>query len=167
MEATIIYNTNAGGISAAEVEDLQDGLRDAGYEPVYKATSCIEDLNPILANAKGLIVSAGGDGTARPVILRLVGRDDVLFTPLPMGTANNVCRTLGIEGDPMELSWNGFPVHLDAEVHPPNFDFGDKEEDDLFHLRPYPELTVDATLHIRTLPNALQVWLPAHAEEEE
>ncbi len=103
MQATLIYNSNAGNISAASVEDLQDGLRDAGYEPVYKATTAIDDLDPILANAKGVVVSAGGDGTVREVITRLIGRKDIAFTPLPLGTANNVCRTLGIEGDPLDI----------------------------------------------------------------
>ncbi|MCB0009303.1 MAG: NAD(+)/NADH kinase [Anaerolineales bacterium] len=103
MQATLIYNANAGSITQAKVNDLQDGLRDAGYEPVYKATDTIDDLNPILAEARGLVVSAGGDGTAREVITRLVGRDDIRFLPLPMGTANNICRTLGVAGKPLEI----------------------------------------------------------------
>ncbi len=312
MQATLIYNAQAGSVRAATAEDLQDGLRDAGYEPVYKATQHIKDLDPILADAKGLVITAGGDGTARAVITRLVGRDDVCFTPLPMGTANNVCRTLGIEGKPLDIvqrlrsprpsgfdigrlqaswgadyflegagigffaevlasydpeqgksmlrsvqslvdifqhgfarettlylpdeeiqgefllvevlnttavgprlkfapdadptdgllnivcireghregylrylhallaeelydldsvevyqvpalkiSWRGFPVHIDAEVHPPNFDFRGELQDKRVILRPYPHLPVNATLHIRALPQALQVWLPS------
>jgi diacylglycerol kinase (ATP) len=316
MQATLIYNGNAGHNHEVSAEDLQDGLRDAGYEPFYKATDCIEDLNPILANAKGLVVSAGGDGTTREIMIRLLGRDDVYFTPLPMGTANNVCRTLGINGKPLEIvqklgaprtakfdighlrgpwgqdyflesagqgffaeilarydpeqgksilrsakslidilqdgfarettlylpneevhgdfllvealnttaigprlkfapdadptdgllniicirdgqqngylqylssllaeelynledvesylvpelkiSWRGFPVHVDAILHPPNFDFRDGTEDERFVLRPYPELPSEATLHIRILPQALQVWLPQIEED--
>jgi diacylglycerol kinase (ATP) len=86
------------------VEDLLDGLRDAGYdEPVGKETASTAEIGPILEETTGLIVSAGGDGSAREVITRLIGRDDLYFTPLPMGTANNICKTLGVEGDPLAI----------------------------------------------------------------
>ena len=102
MEATLIYNQNAGTIGRISVEELTDRLQQAGYKPVFKATSCEDDLTEALADATGLVVAAGGDGTVRAVATRLIGRD-VALAVLPMGTANNVARTLGIEGDPLEL----------------------------------------------------------------
>jgi diacylglycerol kinase family enzyme len=102
MEATLIYNQNAGTTGRASVEELTSRLQQAGYKPVYKATSCEDDLTEALAEAAGLVVAAGGDGTVRAVATRLIGRD-VALSVLPMGTANNVARTLGIQGDPLEL----------------------------------------------------------------
>jgi diacylglycerol kinase (ATP) len=102
MEAILIYNQNAGTIGRAGVDELTDRLRQAGYKPVYKATSSEDDLTEALADANGLVVVAGGDGTVRAVATRVIGRD-VALSILPMGTANNIARTLGIEGDPLEL----------------------------------------------------------------
>jgi diacylglycerol kinase (ATP) len=103
MEATLIYNASAGANNSPTAEELLDALLDAGFNPVHKPTTCVEDLEPILEEAEGLVVSAGGDGTARAVILRLLGRDNLFFTPLPMGTANNICQTLGISGNPLDI----------------------------------------------------------------
>lgn len=103
MQATLIYNPHAEQNGEDQVDNLKEALREAGYEPLYKPTKEEADLDPILAEAEGLIVSAGGDGTARAVMKRLIGREDLHFTPLPMGTANNVCRDLGIEGKPLDI----------------------------------------------------------------
>lgn len=110
MQATLIYNRNAGisgkNGEAGENEiigNFQDALREAGYAPRYIPTEREEDLDAILAETEGLVVAAGGDGTARAVLTRLINRDNVHFTPLPMGTANNVCRNLGIEGEPLDI----------------------------------------------------------------
>lgn len=103
MQATLIFNDNAGSTGAWKAEDLLDELQLAGYDPVYRETTTTAEVAPILDETTGLVVSAGGDGSAREVILRLIGRDDLVFTPLPMGTANNICKSLGIEGDPLEI----------------------------------------------------------------
>lgn len=103
MQATLIYNPQAGKNGADQIENFTGALREAGYDAVYKETSSVEDLDAALAGVEGLVISAGGDGTARAVMIRLLNRQNIHFTPLPMGTANNVCRTLGIEGDPLDI----------------------------------------------------------------
>ncbi|MFO7678561.1 MAG: diacylglycerol kinase family protein [Chloroflexota bacterium] len=103
MQATLIYNPQAGRNGADQIENFKGALREAGYDAVYKETNSEEDLDAALAGVEGLVISAGGDGTARAVMIRLLNRQNVHFTPLPMGTANNVCRTLGIEGDPLDI----------------------------------------------------------------
>jgi diacylglycerol kinase (ATP) len=45
-----------------------------------------------------LIVIAGGDGTVRKVVTKLKHRETPLAI-LPLGTANNIARSLGIKGD--------------------------------------------------------------------
>lgn len=104
MEATLIFNDGAGTFPGTtySAEDLLAALREAGFDPVHKATKSEADLEPILDEAKGLIVSAGGDGTARAIITRLIDRD-IPLAILPMGTANNIAAALGIQGDPLDL----------------------------------------------------------------
>ncbi len=104
MQATLIFNESAGALGNGNVtaDELQDALRQAGFFPVYEATEQESDLDRILQKAQGLVVAAGGDGTVRAVSTRLVGRD-IPLAVVPMGTANNVARTLGIEGTPLEI----------------------------------------------------------------
>ena len=100
--ATLIYNPNSGGAAQTSAADLQALMGEQGYSPVYKATSSEEELDPILADAQGLIVAVGGDGTLRAVATRLVDKD-VPLAIVPLGTANNVARTLGVTGSPEEI----------------------------------------------------------------
>ena len=102
MRATLIYNGNAGGVNGNKIDAFAEALHEADFEPVCKATSSEEELDPILENIEGLVIAAGGDGTFRAVASRLIGKDAPLAA-LPMGTANNICRSLGVEGKPLEL----------------------------------------------------------------
>ena len=102
MEALLVYNPNAGGASEEQALKFKAKLESVGYNPTYIATKTEEDLDDILCEAKGIVVAVGGDGTLRAVATRLLGRD-VPLALIPNGTANNVGRTLGIEGEPMEL----------------------------------------------------------------
>lgn len=103
MKAILIYNQNARQTDQVTAGALQHALQAAGYHPVYTPTVSEEDVEAALAAADGgLVVAAGGDGTVRAVATRLLGRD-VALSILPLGTANNVARTLGIEGNPLDL----------------------------------------------------------------
>jgi hypothetical protein len=44
MKATLIYNANARSTDTHTVDDLQEGLLAAGYEPVYTPTEAEDDL---------------------------------------------------------------------------------------------------------------------------
>jgi diacylglycerol kinase family enzyme len=102
MQATLIYNQSAGSNGKISAEELQEALREIGYHPVYQATSSQEDLDSILAEPQGLVVVAGGDGSLRAVATRLIGKQ-VPISVIPLGTANNICRSLGIEGSPQDI----------------------------------------------------------------
>ena len=125
MKATLIFNEGAGISRGSSAEVLLEALHQAGFAPVYTPTENETDLDPILAEAEeagSLVVSAGGDGTARAVITRLIGKA-VPLTILPLGTANNIAAALGIQGDPLSLIANlqtpriyGFDV---GQVHSP------------------------------------------------
>jgi diacylglycerol kinase (ATP) len=75
-------------------------LREAGYSTEYCSTK--GDYNSAFEKSTDLIVVAGGDGALARVVRDLQHRT----TPIaiwPLGTANNVARSLGIHGDPDEI----------------------------------------------------------------
>lgn len=102
MRANLIYNPNSGSSNQVTPEALVAALADAGFEPVYTATSSEEDLDKLLADVEGLIVAVGGDGTVRAAATRLIGRN-LPIAIVPAGTANNIGHTLGIAGSPVEV----------------------------------------------------------------
>jgi diacylglycerol kinase (ATP) len=102
MQATLIYNPNAGTTAQLTPDKLLDALQQAGYDPVYIPTLQEQELDAALAQARDLVVVAGGDGSIRAAAIRLLGRD-VHIAPIPMGTANNICRMLGLNGKPLEI----------------------------------------------------------------
>lgn len=102
MEATLIYNTRAKSTSKFSVDEILKALHAIGYDPILISTSSEEELDRALANAKDLVVVAGGDGSIRAVATRLLGRD-IRIAPLPLGTANNIARMLGLNGTPLEI----------------------------------------------------------------
>lgn len=102
MEAHLVFNPNSGGAEKLTPEMLKEALNKAGYQPVYQATTCEEDLDEVLQHADGLVVVAGGDGSLRAVATRLVGKN-IPIAPLPLGTANNVATSLGIDAGPLDI----------------------------------------------------------------
>lgn len=103
MKAIVIYNENAGQRDSISPDNMREALRDAGYEPQIQPTQSPDDLDTLLDGFEGLVVSAGGDGTAKEVAMRLIGNDEAAITILPLGTANNLAQTLGIGGKPLEI----------------------------------------------------------------
>lgn len=102
MEATLIYNPQARTTSKLSVDEILKALHEVGYDPIPIATSKEEELDKALANAKDLVVVAGGDGSIRAVAIRLLDRN-IRIAPLPLGTANNIARMLGLTDTPLEI----------------------------------------------------------------
>lgn len=102
-DATLIFNGRAGGSERFSPDALARALHHLGYHPVYRATDDEADLEAALEGVRGSVFVAGGDGTIRAAALRLAGREGVRLGLVPMGTANNIARTLGIGGDPLEV----------------------------------------------------------------
>ncbi|WP_230286468.1 diacylglycerol kinase family protein [Deinococcus sp. 12RED42] len=127
--ATLIFNAGAGGSEHCTPDDLVAALEGIGFSPVYRSTACEADLDAALADAQGAVFVAGGDGTVRAAALRLAGREGVTLGVIPMGTANNVARTLGVQGEPLDV----IAGYAGAGVRP--FDLGRVEApwgEDLF-----------------------------------
>ena len=96
MRVTLLHNPKAGGDAAASGDDLRGWLERAGMEAVYVDTKK-EDLDEALEDPGALVIAAGGDGTIAKVARRLAGRG-VPMAILPFGTANNIARSLEVEG---------------------------------------------------------------------
>jgi diacylglycerol kinase family enzyme len=58
------------------------------------------DLAPLLDKVTGIVVIAGGDGTVRAVAKHVVNKPHIQLVLLPLGTANNIAKTLDLSRDP-------------------------------------------------------------------
>jgi diacylglycerol kinase family enzyme len=100
MRATVLHNPNAGDGNLS-ADELVAALREAGLAPAYHALPETK-LEEALRKPADLVVVAGGDGTVARVLKRLPNRE-VPVGVVPLGTANNIARSLGIEGAPHDL----------------------------------------------------------------
>lgn len=94
MRITLLHNPDAGAQSDSDADRLVALVRDAGYEVRYQ--SCKDrDWARALRGPADAVAVAGGDGTVARVAKAMLGRG-IPVAPLPGGTANNICRTLGL-----------------------------------------------------------------------
>jgi diacylglycerol kinase (ATP) len=93
VRVTLIHNPKAGAGSAS-AESLVKLLQGAGHKVRYQSAKA-DAWDEALAAPADLIAAAGGDGTVSRVARRMVGRG-IPVAPLPLGTANNIARTLGV-----------------------------------------------------------------------
>lgn len=95
-KARLIYNPTARKTSRIPLPRLTAAFNKLGYEVRYTPTPRPEDIAYILKNDNSpLVIAAGGDGTIRQVGKQIIG-EDRLFCPLPLGTANNIASSLGV-----------------------------------------------------------------------
>jgi len=99
MQALLFHNPTAG-TGSITAEGLLSVLREAGYSTNYCSTK--DDYKSALEKSTDLIVVAGGDGALARVV-RDLGHRTTPIAIWPLGTANNVARSLGIHGDPDEI----------------------------------------------------------------
>jgi diacylglycerol kinase family enzyme len=106
--STLIHNPGAGA-EKYNKEELITAMEKLQLKCRYSSTQR-QGWKQIDKDTDFVIV-AGGDGTVRRVAKRLLNkkilRKRFPIALLPMGTANNISKTLGIAGGPMELakSW--------------------------------------------------------------
>jgi diacylglycerol kinase (ATP) len=94
--ARLIYNSSAGNTSGT-LSSLLEGVKAAGYETHYDVTINEEDLDLVLKDPTELVIVAGGDGSLRAVVKRLLKLPAIsrpALAVLPLGTANNVANML-------------------------------------------------------------------------
>ena len=102
MRATLLHSPSAGKEDHS-ADQLLDALRAAGYSPRYRTKADGDDFLDVLREPTDLVVVAGGDGTVAKVMLALPDRN-VPLAILPLGSANNIARSLGIEGSSREIA---------------------------------------------------------------
>ena len=99
MRATLIHNPAAGDDRQPTSGQIEVLMKEAGYKVRYQSTK-EKGWAKALKKPADLIVVAGGDGTVSKVARRLIGSGCPLAV-LPVGTANNISRTLGIADLPV------------------------------------------------------------------
>lgn len=111
--AKLIHNPTAGDEEHSKKE-LISLIREAGFNCVYSSTKK-KGWNEI-ASRIDFLISAGGDGTVRKIVKKLLKKrippERLPIGLLPLGTANNIARTLGISGTTEEIidSWHSANV---------------------------------------------------------
>jgi len=100
MDVALFYSEAAGdGVGFAE---LRRAVTGAGHKLVH-VVERHHGAESLLDVPADLVVAAGGDGTVGAAARALAGRG-VPLGVMPLGTANNVARSLGIEGGPDEVA---------------------------------------------------------------
>ena len=116
MKATLIHNPGAGDDKQATIGQVRALLKEAGYKVRYQSSK-EKGWHKALKKSADVVVVAAGDGTVSRVARRMIGTK-VPIAVLPMGTANNISKTLGISDLPITRlirSWKGaHPVEFDA-----------------------------------------------------
>ncbi len=97
--AKILHNPNAGKQQHTK-KKLKSLVKEHGFDCGYSST---KDINwkKVKPDADFLII-AGGDGTVRKIVVQLINKKKAIqklpILLLPLGTANNIAKSLGIEG---------------------------------------------------------------------
>ena len=98
MRAILVHNPTAGTASHT-AEQLTTILKEAGYSDVMYCSTKERQHKRALLSIADLVLIAGGDGTIAKVI-RCLPQNDIPVAILPLGTANNVARSIGLHTDP-------------------------------------------------------------------
>lgn len=104
----LLHNEGAGNEEHSK-EELMELIKQAGYECRYSSPKGIDEDD--FEHEIDFLVAAGGDGTVRSITKKLLDRKVLEKTfpiaLLPLGTANNISKTIGITGKTEEIiqSW--------------------------------------------------------------
>jgi diacylglycerol kinase (ATP) len=116
---TLVHNPTAGDEEHSKKE-LKKLIEEYGFECRYLSTKEM-DWKEIKSNTDILMI-AGGDGTVRKVTKELLQKkllDHIWpIALLPVGTANNIAKTLGVEGTNEEI------ISSLRQAQPKKFDVG-------------------------------------------
>src|SRR6266481_9232436 len=100
MRIILMHNPKAGRGDHAK-KDLMAELTNAGHHAIYESTKK-SDYKKALKKPVDVVLAAGGDGTVGKVGRELID-SDIPLGVLPLGTANNLARSLGFTASPEEI----------------------------------------------------------------
>jgi diacylglycerol kinase (ATP) len=103
VNVTLFHNEAAGEGTTAE--ELTRIVERHGH-CVVEVVSTDDDVSRLKDTPADLVVASGGDGTVSTAA-RVLARQGIPLAILPHGTANNIARSLGIQGttDEMVAAW--------------------------------------------------------------
>jgi len=94
MRITLIHNPDAGDDQSPSGNELIELIHRAGHAVAYQSSKD-ENWRSRLEESCDIVAVAGGDGMVGQVAKHLIDRN-IPIAAIPMGTANNVARTLGL-----------------------------------------------------------------------
>ena len=100
MKVTLIHNPDAGTGTRVTADQLLRPIGNAGHTATYQSSKA-RNWHRALDVPADIIAVAGGDGIVGRVAKRCVGRGTPIAI-LPLGTANNIARCLGLTDIPLE-----------------------------------------------------------------
>jgi diacylglycerol kinase (ATP) len=127
--ALLIVNAQSRN-GAAQLRGARERLEAHGIEPVHRDCGSRDELSPLIVEFGGevdLVVVGGGDGTLNAAALGVIERGLPLGI-LPMGTANDLARTLGVPTDLDEAA------RIIAEGHTRRIDLGLVNDEPFFNV---------------------------------
>ena len=95
-----MHNPKAGDAEHGK-KQLMTALAKAGHHATYQSTKN-NDYKKALKKPTDLVLAAGGDGTVGKIGGRLID-SGIPLSVLPLGTANNLARSLGFIASPEEI----------------------------------------------------------------
>jgi diacylglycerol kinase (ATP) len=104
MRTCIFVNARAGSApAAADLREQLIGRPDVSWREPTSADELRDAVAEALAAGCDTLVAAGGDGTVHALVNALAPHfDRARVGVLPLGTGNDLCRTLAIPFDPLE-----------------------------------------------------------------
>jgi diacylglycerol kinase family enzyme len=100
MRVTLLHNPKAGDAKHGKKE-LMAAVAKAGHHATYQSTKK-SDYKKALKEPTDVVLVAGGDGTVVKVACGLIDTG-IPLSVLPLGTANNLARSLGFVASPEEI----------------------------------------------------------------
>jgi diacylglycerol kinase (ATP) len=94
---TLLLHNPTAGAAHPRADELLNQLTAAGFSPSYQSSKD-ETYREALEEEWDLVIVAGGDGTVARAA-RALGDRKIPIAILPIGTANNIARALGLSGD--------------------------------------------------------------------
>src|SRR5688572_1459066 len=102
MQIALVHNPGAGG-GEVERDDIRRLLEAEGHR-VSEYGKDDRDVEQAVATAPDVLVIAGGDGTvARAIAAAFATAGAVPIFILPIGTSNNIARSVGVDRPVPEL----------------------------------------------------------------
>jgi diacylglycerol kinase (ATP) len=95
MRITLMHNPKAGA-GEHDKKELVSALEKAGHRVTYQSTKK-KNYKRALKKQTDLVIAAGGDGTVGKVGRELIDTG-IALSVLALGTANNLARSLGLNG---------------------------------------------------------------------